>query len=411
MSTTAALAPNKRLGLVLVLGALSAIGPLSVDMYLPAFTSISQDFQVPVARVESSLAAFFIGLSLGQLFYGPLADRFGRRRPLMLGMLVYIAATVGCALSASIEHLILFRFLQALGGCAGMVITRAIVRDLFEGSEAAKIFSLLMLVMGIAPILGPLLGGYILSVADWHMIFWVVGAIAIASLITLALWLPETHGPNPEVKLNQVASNYWAILKDPAFRFNTLAGGFAQAGMFTYITGSPFVFMELYGVKPENYGWFFGVNAAGLIFASQLNARLASRYRPDEILKVSLWITLAAGVSLFLLAPLGLGIFGVAVPLFFYVASLGVVTPNTTTGALANQAQRAGSASALIGTLQFILASIASGIISLSHAQSALPMAAVIGSLSILAMLSFQLQARAARRASAEQPSSANISL
>ncbi|MDX9731952.1 MAG: Bcr/CflA family multidrug efflux MFS transporter [Bdellovibrionales bacterium] len=402
MSSSSSLSRDEKALFILILGALTAFGPLSIDMYLPAFTQIGKDFQVSIAQVEWSLAAFFAGLSIGQLFYGPLSDRYGRKRPLIFGMTVYIAASIGCALSTEIEMLVAFRFLQALGGCAGMVISRAMVRDLFNHSESARVFSLLMLVMGLAPILAPIFGGYLLRVSDWHSIFWLISALAALCIFAVYNWLPETHRTETAPRqTNSVLSTYLSILQDPTFTWNALAGGFAQAGMFAYITGSPFVFMELYGISPDHYGWFFGLNAFGLILASQLNARLLKKRSPDQVLRYSLRVTMLAGLALFgssltsTLMPGGfvqnVGLMGVTAPLFFYIASLGMVFPNTTAEALAHQGHRAGAASALIGTLQFVLASLASLTVSLMHSKSSLPMTSVIAFCGVSAMISQSL--------------------
>ena len=293
-----------------------------------------------------SLATFFVGLALGQLLYGTVTDRFGRKRPLYMGLSVYCVASLLCAVAPSIEALIVMRFFQALGACGGIVIARATVRDLFDHSESAHVFSLLMLVMGVAPILAPLVGGYVSLFFGWPAIFVVVSVISAVCLAAVYAFLPETREPNPDVRLGSSFAIYMRILRDKGFLGFTLAGGLAQAGMFAYITGSPFVFIELFGVPAENYGWIFGSNALGMIALSQLNGRLVRRYDPTKILRVCLAVTAMFSVVLIFAGLLNFGFWGVAVTIFLYVASLGMIFPNATAGALASEAENAGSSSA-----------------------------------------------------------------
>ncbi len=377
--------------LVVILASLTAFAPLSIDMYLPAFPMIAEKFGVTVARVELSLAAFFIGLALGQLVYGPMTDRFGRKPPLYIGLVVYIAASLGCAFAPTVEALIAWRFFQALGACGGIVIARAMVRDLFSHAESARVFSLLLLVMGVAPILAPLAGGYVAVYFGWPAIFGVVALIAAACLAAVALLLPETKGTSPEVRLRDAFTVYRQIITDRSFIGFALAGGFAQAGMFAYITGSPFVFIELFGVAPENYGWIFGANAGGLIAFSQLNGRLVQSSHPTKILRTVLVFTAGAGVALAAAALFKPVFLLIVVPVFFFVASLGMVSPNSSAGALAEQGAVAGSASALLGTLQFGLAAIASTVVSHFGNGTALPMSGTIAVCGILALMMSRL--------------------
>lgn len=271
---------------VLLLGALTAFGPLSIDMYLPAFPEMAAALGVPQGRIELSLASFFIGMALGQLVYGPVTDRFGRKKPLYAGLAIYVLASAACAQALSADSLIFFRFLQALGACAGIVVSRAMVRDLFDHREGAQVFSLLMLVMGVAPILAPLAGGYILLFAGWQAIFWSLTAISAVICVFVALYLPETRKPDPSVRFSRSFHTYRDILRDRDFLGYTLTAGFAQSGLFAYITGSSYVFIEYYGVAAHHFGWFFGANACGLIAASQVNAWLLRRsWHPDALLR------------------------------------------------------------------------------------------------------------------------------
>lgn len=377
--------------LVVILASLTAFAPLSIDMYLPAFPQIAAGFGVDVSRVELSLATFFVGLALGQLLYGTVTDRFGRKRPLYVGLSIYCVASLLCAMAPNIEALIILRFFQALGSCGGIVIARATVRDLFDHSESARVFSLLMLVMGVAPILAPLAGGYVSLFFGWPAIFVVVSIISSICLAAVYAFLPETREPNPDVRLGSSFAIYLRILGDRAFLGFTLAGGLAQAGMFAYITGSPFVFIQLFGVPAESYGWIFGSNALGMIALSQLNGRLVRRYDPTKILRVCLAVTAVFSVVLIVAGLLNFGFWGVAVTIFFYVASLGMIFPNATAGALAAEAENAGSASALIGTLQYSMAAVASSLVSFLNNGTSLPMTALIGVCGIAAFLSLNL--------------------
>lgn len=382
--------------LIILLASLTAFAPLSIDMYLPSFPRIAENFGVAVSRVELSLSTFLVGLAVGQLLYGTATDRFGRKRPLYVGLSVYCLASVLCAFAPNIEALIVLRFFQALGACGGIVIARATVRDLFDHSESARVFSLLMLVMGVAPILAPLIGGYVALLFGWRAIFGVVAVISAAALAAVYSSLPETREPDRSVKISHTLGIYASILKDRSFLGFTLAGGFAAAGMFAYITGSPFVFIELFGIPAENYGWIFGSNAFGLIALSQINGRLVRTVNPTFILRVCLMLT--AAFSLFLIAAglLNFGFWGVAVAVFLYIASLGMIFPNSTAGALAARSEQAGSASALIGSLQYALAAAASTLVSYLNTGTAASMTVTIGVCGLAAFLSMVLLIRRA---------------
>ena len=363
---------------------------MSIDMYLPSLPTLSQVFAADIASVQLTLAAFFLGLAVGQIFYGPLADRFGRKGPLYLGTGLYVLASAGCALAPDIYSLIVLRFAQAIGGCAGMVIARAVVRDLFDAQESARTFSLMMLVMGVAPILAPLAGGYLLLWLGWQSIFWVLALFGLLCLISVVLWLPETRpaGVPATLGVRSALAGYGGLLMNRSFLGYTLAGGFAQAGMFAYIAGSPSVFIDTYHVPAQHYGWLFGMNAFGLIAASQLNRKLLTNLGAGRVLARMNAITAGLGVVLLVVAATGAGGFiGILLPLFGYVASLGLIFPNAAALALAPHGEHAGSASALLGTVQFGAAAIASILVGLLHDGTALPMAGVIAGCGILALV------------------------
>lgn len=365
--------------LTLVLGALTAFGPMSIDMYLPSLPALGRALQADAAAVQSTLAVFFVGLALGQLIYGPLADRFGRKPPLYAGLTVYVLASVACALAPDIRTLIAVRFVQALGACSGMIIARAVVRDLFDLQDAARMFSVLMLVMGVAPILAPLAGGQLLVYLGWQSIFWALAAFGALCLIAAVLWLPETRPATPSAE--GALRSYAGLLRDSGFMAYALTGGLASAAMFAYITGSPYVFIELYGVPAQHYGWLFGANALGLIAASQLNRRLLRRWPAAAVLRVATAVNLVFAVVFLGLVASGAvhGLAALALPLFGFIASLGLIFPNGAALALAPQGARAGSAAAMLGALQFSLATLVSGLVSATYDGSALPMAAAIG--------------------------------
>ncbi len=383
---------------ILILGALSAFGPLAVDFYLPGFPAIALAFGTDEKHVQLTLVSFFLGLCIGQLAYGPVADRFGRRIPLLFGASLFTLASLACAFAPNLEWLIGARFVQALGGCAGMVIARAIVSDKCDAVQSAKVFSQLMLVMGLAPILAPMLGGLLVSLYGWQSIFISLTAFSALASLAVALGLPESMpATHPRLPLSGAFTQYRRLLGDRIFLGHALTGGIAMAGMFSYIAGSPFVFIKLYGVPPEHYGWLFGTNAAGFILASQLNARLVGKQGPAFLLSRVIWMYLAAALALLTIAGLRTEqLWPLMVPLFICIACLGSIAPNASACAMNGQWARAGSASALLGCLQFSVAAAAAALVGVLHDGTALPMALVIslcGALAVtLAMLTRRLQ-------------------
>jgi len=388
------------LRMVLILGALSAFGPLAIDFYLPAFPAMAQAFATDEKHVQTTLAAYFLGLSLGQLAYGPVADRFGRRIPLLFGVALFTLASLACAYAPNLDTLILARFVQALGGCAGMVLSRAIVSDKCDPVASAKVFSQLMLVMGLAPILAPMLGGVLVNVAGWQSIFLTLSLFSAACLVAVGLGLPESLPAHmPRQPLSGALRQYLRLLADRVFVGHALTGGIAIAGMFAYIAGSPFVFIKLYGVPAEHYGWLFGTNAAGFILVAQINARLLAKRGPAFLLVRAVWLYLAAGLVLLGVAALRPAhLWPLLVPLFVCISSLGCIIPNASACAMSGQGARAGSASALMGCLQFSVAAGAAALVGLLHDGSAVPMTLVVslcGALVVsVALLTHRLQAR-----------------
>lgn len=374
---------------LVILGALTAIGPLSIDMYLPAFPGIEADLRVSAGTAELTLATFFVGMACGQLFWGPVSDRFGRKPPLYVALVLFGIGSLGCALADSAPALTAWRLLQALGGSAGMVITRAMVRDCCGARESARVFSLLILVMGLAPILAPLLGGWVSGHLGWRAIFLALAAFALVCLLAVGFGLKESHDTRhePPLDLSGVLADYAGLFANKAFLGYTLSGGFAMAGMFAYIAGSAFVMIQLGGVSQADFGWFFGANALGFVLASQVNAKVLKLFEPTRLLRRALWAPALAGLLLAVFT--GAGQFSLAVILagiFVYVTSLGFIAPNASACALATHGQQAGAASALMGALQFGLATFTGAGISLFHDGSARPLAFFLAVCGLLAM-------------------------
>ncbi len=390
--TASGVAPSPPVGhyrLAVLLGALTAMGPLAIDMYLPALPAIAQDLGASASAVQVSLAVYFVGIAIGQAFYGPLSDRVGRKPALYAGLLVFVAASVGCALAQSVNVLIGWRFAQALGGCAPLVVPRAVVRDLFDERGSARMLSMLVLVMGLAPILAPLVGGQLLLGFGWRSVFWLLAGYGAVWLVLVALLLPESHAPDRRTResVAQVLAVYARLLRDRAYMGHVLIGGFIFAGLLTYISGSPFVFIEIFGVPPERFGLYFGTNAIGLITASQINRWLAGRLSPGQIVAVVLPLQMTAGLALLIAAWTGVwGFAGILGPLFVFVACLGFVMPNTTAQAMAPHGKMAGSASALLGTMQFVLGASAAAMVGVFGNRTAVPFAAVIAGCGVAAL-------------------------
>jgi DHA1 family bicyclomycin/chloramphenicol resistance-like MFS transporter len=372
------------LSVMLVLGAVVALGPLAIDMYLPALPHLQNDFQTDAAAVQLTLAAFFVGIALGQLVYGPISDRFGRRRPMLFGLTGFVFASVGCAYASSIETLIVLRFVQAMTGCAGMVITRAIVRDLFPPQEMARVLSLLVLVMGVAPVLAPSLGGLVLQWYDWRLLFWLLAFFAFACVLAVWRILPESlpvERRQTTISVRSVLANYRHVLSHRRFVGYALSGGIAQAGMFAYISASAFVFIQHYGLSPNEFAALFGLNAFGLICASQINRSVLRRWPVQRVLGYAIGSYALSGIGMTIMAASGFGgIWGVTIPLWICMSCLGFTFPNSTAAAMAPFGDRAGSASGMLGTMQFTVAGLASATVGHFSAQGALPMAIVIAS-------------------------------
>ncbi len=391
MSATPTTHRGPRAQLVLLIGGLSAFAPLSIDMYLPGLPDIARDLGASPAEVQLTLTACLLGLALGQLVAGPLSDTYGRRRPLLAGLALYSVASLLCAIAPTIWIFVLLRVLQGLGGAAGIVISRAVVRDHYQGSAAARFFALTMLVNGLAPILAPIIGGQLLLITTWQGVFVVLAAIGATLFVFAALRLEESLPPDRRRsgRLHDVARVYRGLLLDRGFMSYVLASALAFAAMFGYISASPFIIEDVFGQSPQVFSIFFAVNALGIVVMSQVSGLLVGRVPPGRILLAGLVLSATGGVLLIAAAAAGLGLFGIAVGFFMVVASYGLVAPNAAALALADQPHQAGSASALLGASQFLVGAAAAPLVSIGGTTSALPMAVVIGGITWVALGTF----------------------
>lgn len=376
--------------LVVILAVLSLIAPLAIDMYLPALPFIAAGLSATDAQAQLTLPTYFAGFAIGQAFYGPIADRFGRKPPLYFGMAIYIFASLGCALAPNVETLIGLRFLQAAGGCVGTVVARAMVRDLFTGADAIRVYSRVLLVFGVGPILAPMVGSGVLIWFGWREIFFLLTAIGVLSLILIIIRLPETRNPAhvKPLRLDFILVGYWRLFTHRNFVGYALTGGTMMAGTFAYIAGLPFVIVNVYGHPSSYFSWVFGINAVGFILASQINVRVQRQYSPERVLLTALLLQMVAAAVFVIdvLAGWG-GLFGILVPLFFWIATMGFVIPNTTALAMGPFAANAGAASAMLGVLQFVLAAVSSGLVAAAADGTARPMVACMALFSVAALL------------------------
>jgi MFS transporter, DHA1 family, multidrug resistance protein len=392
--------------LVLALGALTAFGPLSLDMYLPGLPDLSRDLGASASLAQLTLTACMIGLAAGQLLAGPLSDARGRRRPLLAGLALYAIASALCAVAPSIWALIPLRLIQGAAGAAGIVIARAVVRDLHEGDAAARFYALLMLVNGLAPIVAPIAGGQLLGVTDWRGVFWALAAIGVALFLVGWRWVPETlpaadrHGGG----LGATAAVFHRLLRSRVFMGYTLAQGLGSAMMFCYIADSPFVVQDIYGLSAQAFSVVFAVNAIGIVALAQLSGRLVGRVSPRTLLAAGLWTGLAGALGLLAAVLLDAGLAGVLPAFFVIVSSCGLVGPNATALALAGDPRTAGSAGALLGLAQFALGAAFAPLAGVGGAHDALPLALVIAGLGIASVAAFTLLTRPCSVAAAGGP-------
>ncbi len=383
-----------RVRLAVILSSLSALGPMSIDMYLPAFPEVAESFGSSESAVQLTLTACLAGLALGQLLAGPLSDLLGRRRPLVIGLALYVLASVGCALAPTVELLTVARLLQGLAGAAGVTIVRAVARDLFDGAALARFFSMLILVSGLAPIVAPLIGSQLIRVLPWPGVFVVLAGYGVVVLLAARFGLPETLAPADRDArgFRQTGAVMAQVLGDRRFVGYALASGLLFAAMFTYISGSPFVLQQIYRLSPQQFGLAFGGNALGILILSQLSRVLLRWFSPRRLLLAGLLLGLAGGAGLLAAVLLRLGLPAVLAGLFAVVSSVGLVMPNATALALTwLPPQRAGSASALLGVMQFLFGALAAPLAGVAGDATAVPMASVIAGLTVAALLAYAL--------------------
>lgn len=346
-------------------------------MYLPGFPTIAADLGTSIDRVQYSLTAYLVGIAVGQLLYGPLLDRFGRKHPLYAGLAVYIVASVGCAFSRSIDALIAMRFLQALGGCAGMVAAQTLVRDLIPSNRTAQAFSSITLVIAVSPMIAPTAGGYVAAAFGWESIFFLLAFITLLITVCVYFFLPEGRKADKTLSLRprHVIRNFYGVVKEPQFLMYAVGGGISMAAPFAYIAGSSFVFMNLYGATAQQYGWIFAVVAGGIIGTSQLNHVLLDRFTSQQLVKYTLRFQMVLGI--FFVAGVWLDWFNltglIAITLAF-LAGQGLTGPNSSALSLAPFSKHTGSAASLLGSFRMAMGGVASALVSAFHDGTALPM-------------------------------------
>ena len=367
--------------LILILGALSTISPFSIDMYLPGFPAIARDLNTSIPIVQLSLTSYFAGIAAGQLLYGPLLDRFGRKRPLYVGLTMYILASLACALIHSPDSLIGMRFIQAVGGCAGMVAAQALVRDLFPVDKTAQAFSWITLVIAISPMVAPAVGGYVSGTFGWQAVFLILAGLAGAILFGVYFALPGGRPADPSLSLSPqaVVRNFRTVIKQPQFLLYTLAGGIATAAPFAYIAGSADVFMNIYGVSEKQYGWIFAFIAFFIIGSTQLNHFLLKRFTSGQIIRTTLIYQAIVGASLIVgtifFSP---GKYELTVMIALFLGGQGLTNPNASALSLAPFSKHVGSAASLAGSFRMGMGGVVSALVSVFHNGTAMPMIGVM---------------------------------
>jgi DHA1 family bicyclomycin/chloramphenicol resistance-like MFS transporter len=377
--------------ITLVLGAVMAIGPLAMDMYLPALPSLQADFATSAARVQHTLSAYLLGLAVGQLLLGPIADRYGRKAPLIGGLAVFTLASAGCALVDHIDGFVALRFAQALGGASGMVVIRAVIRDRFDELQSARVLSSMMLVMGAAPILGPLAGGWLLVHGSWHWIFWLLVAFALLCIVLVWFYLEESHPIHRRsATLARALVAVLPLFRDARFVGPVIVFVAAFGTFFAYLAAAPFVFIQYFGVPADRFGWYFGANAFGFISVAQLNRRLVTHHGPRRVLGWGVKMLAAAAAALLACALTGvLGFAGIFTPIFFIIASIGLIASNAASIAMAPFGERAGGASSLLGSAQSAFGVLASAAVGWIAGSGAVPMAVMMFGCAAASLLAY----------------------
>ncbi|HCN83617.1 MAG TPA: Bcr/CflA family drug resistance efflux transporter [Sphingobacteriaceae bacterium] len=376
--------------LVLILGSLTALSPFSIDMYLPGFQVIATDLHTTAARVSLSLSSYFMGLAGGQLLYGPLLDRFGRKKPLYAGLILYCLASAGCMLSTSIDQLIYIRFIQAIGGCAAGVASVAMVRDLFPVKDIPKVFSLLILVLSASPLIAPTAGGYVINTFGWQAVLIILLLIGVLNLFASIFFLPESYAADPTISLKpkSIIKNFIVVLREPAFYTYSLTGAVAFSGLFVYVSGAPIVFMDIFKVTAQTFGWIFAGISLGFIGSSQVNTLMLRKFTSEQLVLAALINQFIIGL-VFLTGTVNgwFGLPAILVCIFLFLCCIGFTNPNASALCLAPFTKNAGSASALMGALQMGIGASISALVGLFDVKSAVPMVAIMAGTSLLALL------------------------
>jgi DHA1 family bicyclomycin/chloramphenicol resistance-like MFS transporter len=372
--------------IILILGSLATISPFSIDMYLPGFPTIARDLNTTIDKVQLSLTSYLVGICLGQILYGPLLDRFGRKIPLYGGLVLYVIASFGCALTSSVDSLIMMRFFQAMGGCVGLVASQALVSDLFPSNKRAEVFSLITLVIAVSPMIAPTVGGYVTVGFSWHWLFIILAGIVTVMIAGIYFFLPTGQMPDRSVSLKpkSVLGSYYTVISQPQFLIYTLAGGLATAAPFAYISGSSDVFMNHYKVTEQQYGWIFGLLAFAMIGSTQLNHFLLKKFKSQEIIQVTLIYQSIVGILLIVgVYNNWYGLLGLIAMMFVFLTGQGLTGPNTSALSLAPFKKHTGSASALMGSWRMGAGAIISAIVSFLHNNTAMPMVGMMAFCSI----------------------------
>jgi DHA1 family bicyclomycin/chloramphenicol resistance-like MFS transporter len=376
--------------IIWILGSLSTVTPFAIDLYLPAFAQIADDFKTNTATISFSVSSYFIGMAIGQILYGPLLDRFGRKRPLYVGLLIFILTSAGCMQAWSVKSLIIFRFFQALSGSVAWVGAVAMVRDFFPVKESARVFSLLFLIIGVSPLLAPTVGGFIVTAFGWQAIFIGLSAITLGILIIVYFFLPEGHQPDPTISLQvrPMLHTFQDIIRNPMFGKYAFAGAFSFSTLFIYVAGSPIIFMEMYHVNPKVYGLIFALLSVGFIGGGQVNIQLTKKFESQKIFHAALVVQVIAGF-VFLSGVIGdwLGLYGTIAFFFICLSCIGLINPNGNALALSPFTRTVGSASALLGCIQIGLASLVSFGVGLFNTSDAIPIVALMTITSSIALL------------------------
>lgn len=382
---------NKHI-ITLILGMLATVSPFAIDLYLPSFSPIASHLGTTTAKISLSVSSYFIGMALGQLLYGPLLDRFGRKRPLYLGLVIFMIASIGCTFSTSVEMLVILRFVQALGGSVAGVASIAMVKDFFPPEQGARIFAMLILTIGLSPLLAPAIGGYVATLLDWKAVFFLLACIGLFAMTIVFLFLPEGHEPDETVslKLKPMIQGYISILSNKQFFTYTISGSFSFATLFIYVAGSPIVFMELYNVSPQVYGAIFAFLSIGFIGASQLNILLTKKFSSHAIFRHALIVQVIAGIIFLFITWNGwMNLYSTIFMLFIFLSCVGLINPNASALALAPFTKNIGRAAAMMGCSQIGIAAMASVGVGIFDAVSVFPMIALMVGTACVALVIF----------------------